>query len=82
MAENPKYRIGDVIEVTTGYKTLPGIKDLKPGKYIITDFRDGAFSKVPHYKTYVFVSTRKNSSYRFAYSQEWLEANSSLIDHS
>lgn len=78
LSENPKYRIGNIIEVTSEHKALPGIKDLKPGKYEVIGFRDSFTSKVQYYKIYEFVSTRKNSKYVFAFNQEWLEQNSKL----
>jgi hypothetical protein len=78
MSESPKYGAGDIIVVITGYKTLPGIKDLKPGTYEILDFRPAAFSQIQYGMSYVFKSTRKNSSYRYSYSQQWLEENSHL----
>jgi len=78
MAESPKYRVGDIIVVTTEYKTLPGIKDLKPGTYEILSFRQSLFSKMQEYMSYEFKSTRKNSSYKYSYSQQWLEENSHL----
>lgn len=79
LSENPKYQIGDIIEVAAEHKAGPGIKDLKPGKYAITGFRDPFASKVQYHKIYEFVSIRKNSKYVFAFSQEWLEQNSKKV---
>lgn len=81
LSENPKYQIGDSIEIIPEYKTIPGSKDLKPGKYKITGFRDSRVSNVEYHKIYEFVQTRKNSKYVFAFSQEWVEQNSKLIQN-
>ena len=76
LSENPKYQVGDIIEITSEYKALPGSKDLKPGKYVVKLFRDPYASKVQYHKIYEIVSTRKNSKYVYCFSQEWVEQNS------
>ena len=79
MAENPKFQIGDTIEIETHYTTSPGIKDLKAGKYIVIGFRKSAFTKVENYMIYEFKSIRKNSKYIYTFNQEWIENNSKLF---
>jgi hypothetical protein len=80
LSENPKYKIGDIIEVTFLHETIPGIKELKLGKYLIKSFTDSLSSKISYDKIYGFVSNRKNSKYIFTLSQEWLEENSVLVN--
>ena len=78
LAENPRYIKDDVIEVTAYYKTGPGIKDLKPGKYQITNFRR-SLMRVEYHMVYEFVSTRSNSNYTFVFSQDFIETNSKKV---
>ncbi len=79
MSESPKYKVGDIIVVTTGdLDKLPGVKDLKPGVYEVLGFRPSWPLSIPYGMSYQFKSTRKNSSYRYSYSQQWLEENSHL----
>jgi hypothetical protein len=70
-----KYKIGDIISVLIDGDTLPGVKQLKVGDYVITKFRKSFTSSA---MVYEFISTRKNSKYEFVYSQKWLEDNSIL----
>jgi hypothetical protein len=79
LADNSKYQIGDVIQINIEKKGVPGIKDLKPGKYRIIDFRR-SLMRVEYHMVYEFVSTRSNSSYKFVFSQEFIEPNSNKID--
>jgi hypothetical protein len=78
LAENPKYIKDDIIEITAHYKSGPGLKDLKPGKYRITNFRR-SIMRVEHDMVYEFVSTRSNSSYKFVFSQNFIEINSKKV---
>lgn len=71
-----KYQIGDIIKIKEGYKTIPGVKDLKPGEYIIIRFRPSFLNSE---MVYGFKSTRKNSVYEYYYTQNWVEKNSEKI---
>jgi len=76
LADNPKYKNGDIIEITKENKGGPGIKDLKVGKYIILDFRKSYFTSN---MVYEFKSTRSNSKYIYHFSQQFVEENSKKI---
>jgi hypothetical protein len=78
LAENPKYIKDDIIEITAHYKSGPGLKDLKPGKYRITEFRR-SIMRVDYDMVYEFISTRSNSSYKFVFRQEFIETNSKKV---
>jgi hypothetical protein len=78
LSENPKYNVGDVIEIKCNHEAIPGIRQLKAGKYVIKSFTDSLSSNSPYDKVYNFISTRKNSKYIFNLSQEWLEESSDL----
>lgn len=80
LSENPKYNLGDVIEITNSYEsTIPGVKQLTAGKYEIIQFRKPFMSSIPYDMVYELKSTRKNSKYIFAFSQSWVETNSNLL---
>jgi len=76
LSENPKYKIGDIIDINSEHVAIPGIKNLNKGKYVIINFRDSYVSSILYYKVYDFKLLRKNSKYTFCFSQEWVEANS------
>jgi hypothetical protein len=46
LSENPKYNIGDIIEIKCDYEKIPGIKQLKTGKYVIKSFTDSLSSNI------------------------------------
>jgi hypothetical protein len=70
-----KYKVGDIISVLIDGDSLPGVKQLKAGDYLITKFRKSFTSPT---MVYDFKSVRKDSKYEFSYSQKWLEDNSIL----
>jgi hypothetical protein len=80
LSENPKYNIGDIIEIKCDYEKIPGIKQLKAGKYVIKSFTDSLSSNIPYDKIYNIISTRKNSRDIRSISQSWLEETSILVD--
>ena len=80
LSENPKYNIGDIIEIKCDYEKIPGIKQLKTGKYVIKSFTDSLSSNIYYDKIYGFISTRKNSKHIFSLSQNWLEENSEICE--
>lgn len=71
-----KYQIGDIIEIYKGHESGPGIKNLKPGKYVIINFRKSYFTVN---MVYELKSTRSNSKYIFHFSQQFIEENSNKI---
>ena len=78
LSENPKYQIGDVIQINVGYQTGPGLKDLKPGKYQVLGFRRSVM-RIDYDMVYEFKSVRSNSTYNFVYSQTFIENNSNKV---
>lgn len=80
LSENPKYNIGDIIKIKCDYEKIPGIKQLKSGKYVIISFTDSLSSNIQYDKIYNFISTRKNSKDIRSVSQSWIEENSEICE--
>ena len=72
-----KYNIGDIIEIHSNHKAIPGVKNLNKGRYQIINIRPAFFG--PKQMVYVFRSIRKNSKNEFCFNQTWVENNSNLV---
>jgi hypothetical protein len=73
---NNKFNIGDEIKIDVFHLGGPGIKDLKPGIYIITRYRKSLSAK--NQMVYDFKLKRSNSQYQYSFFQSWVEENATL----
>jgi len=71
-----KFNIGDEIRIDVFHQGMPGVKDLKPGIYIITGYRNSFSAK--NQMVYDFKLKRNNSSYQYSFFQNWVESNAIL----
>lgn len=71
------FNIGDEIKIEVHHKGVPGIKDLKPGNYVVTRYRESFSSRGN--MVYDFKSVRKNSTYVYTFFQDWIESNATLV---
>ena len=73
---NNKFNIGDEIKIDVFHLGGPGVRDLKPGVYIITGYRKSFSAK--NQMVYDFKSTRNNSKHQYSFFQDWVENNATL----
>jgi len=67
------FNVGDRIFILEEYDTgLPGSKKLKPGTYIVQDFRKSVITD--KLMVYVIRREKKGAKHEYVYHQEWLES--------